>query len=98
MTPFCYDKREITSETPLFDREVSEMLSAGAQLIPSLSRKPYGSLNWFSEEGYFYTSDDASKANYNTPEKAFEGFFIKLNKSSWKEIVRKSGNGDKLIG
>lgn len=98
VTPFCYDKREITSETPLFDREVSGMLSAGAQLIPSMSRKPYGSLNWFSEEGYFYTSEDASKANYNTPGKAFDGFFIKLNKSNWIDIVRKSGNGDKLIG
>ena len=93
----CYDKREITPETPLFDREVSEMLSGGVNLIPSFSRKPYGSLNWFSEEGYFYTNEDASKERYNTPEKAFNGFFKALNKSNWKEIVRKSGNADKLV-
>lgn len=97
VTPFCYDKREITPETPLFDREVSEMLSGGVNLIPSFSRKPYGSLNWFSEEGYFYTNEDASKERYNTPEKAFNGFFKALNKSNWKEIVRKSGNADKLV-
>lgn len=98
VTPFCYDKREITADTPLFDREVSELLTRGATLMPSNTGKPYGSLNWFSEEGYFFNTEDSSKESYNTPEKAFNGFFVNLNKASWKSIVRKSGNGDKLIG